>query len=492
MLPPRRVAFAATFRSAFRSRAQLAKSGDLDGAIDSYRQALALRPDDSEALNNLANVYRNTGQVGRALECFQLALNQNAVSPVVESNRLWTLHFDPGCDAQALLREHRLWSQRQARSPKWNHQNDRDPSRRLRIGYVSPDFREHPVAWNFLPLLRCHNRDQIEAICYSSVAAPDGMTARLQGLADPWRDIAAMDDQRCAQAIQADRIDILVDLSLHTADNRLLVFARRPAPVQVTFMGYPGTSGLAEMDWRITDPYLDRIGETDGDYSERSYRLPGSFWCYDPQATELPANEPTMPPRMKNGYVTFGCLNHFSKVNDVVLALWGRVLQAVGGSRLVMLAPKGCARLRVLESLAAWGVDKGRIYFVDRQARPAYFQQYGAIDIGLDTIPYNGHTTSLDALWMGVPVISRVGRTVVGRAGWSQLSNLGLGELAAGSDEEFVRLAIELAADVPRLAELRRTLRQRMLSSPLCDAKFFTQSVEAAYRAMWRDWVKGK
>jgi protein O-GlcNAc transferase len=242
----------------------------------------------------------------------------------------------------------------------------------------------------------------------------------------------------------------------------------------------------------LTDPYLDPEGEGDAFYSERSIRLPHSFWCYDPTSMEVAEGFDVGPlPALANGYVTFGCLNSFVKVNAMALALWAKVLTSVGRSRFLMLAPKGASRQRVLTSLSNLGVDSDRIEFVDRQSRSNYLRTYNRIDVGLDTLPYNGHTTSLDSLWMGVPVVSLVGKTVVGRAGFSQLSNLGLAHLAADTPEEFVRIAGTLAADLAALSDLRNTMRERMRLSPLTHAQEFVRDIEKCYRQFWRKWCEG-
>jgi predicted O-linked N-acetylglucosamine transferase (SPINDLY family) len=261
------------------------------------------------------------------------------------------------------------------------------------------------------------------------------------------------------------------------------VLARKPAPVQITFAGYPSGTGLFAMDWRLTDPYLDPPGQTDADYVERSYRLPDCFWCFEPQ-DDIPV-EPAPADRP----LTFGCLTNYSRCNEPLLQKWARVLCAVPGSRLLLLTPTGQTRRRALETFQQAGVDPDRVEFVDFQPHPRYMECYRNIDIVLDTLPYNGHTVVLEALWMGCPVVTQVGRTAVGRAGWSFLSNLGLTELAARDDDHFVKIASELAADRPRLAELRRTLRERMLASPLTDSRRWTRNIEAAYQDIWRQWA---
>src|SRR5208282_799616 len=242
--------------------------------------------------------------------------------------------------------------------------------------------------------------------------------------------------------------------------------------------------GIAAIEYRLTDPYLDPPGDSDANYSERSIRMENTFWCYDPLTDKPAVND---LPALSRGYVTFGCLNNFAKVNPATLRLWSRVLREIHDSRLIMLCPPGEHRRQVIETL---GVDPARIQFVATQARPDYLKTYLEIDLALDTLPYNGHTTSLDSFWMGVPVVTLVGPTVVGRAGWSQLNNLNLKELAAFEENDFVRLAVELSQDLPRLAELRGRLRGRMQQSPLMDAPRFTHGLETVFRQLWRDFCQ--
>ena len=311
------------------------------------------------------------------------------------------------------------------------------------------------------------------------------MTERIRNSVDHWRDTVGLSDDEVARQVRDDQIDILVDLTMHMSNGRPQLMARKPAPVQVAYLAYPGTTGLSAIDYRLTDPYLDPPGQTDADSVEQSFRLPDTFWCYDP-LTETPV--PNSLPLITADHVTFGCLNNFCKVTDQTLALWSGVLQAVAGSRLLLLAPAGTARQRILDRLHEENIEPARIEFVEHRPRAQYLELYHRIDVCLDTLPYNGHTTSLDSYWMGVPVVTRVGRTVVGRAGYSQLTNLGFSELVAWSDEEFVSLAARLAADRLRLTHLRSTLRERMERSPLMDAARFARNIESAYREMWRRW----
>jgi predicted O-linked N-acetylglucosamine transferase (SPINDLY family) len=337
-------------------------------------------------------------------------------------------------------------------------------------------------------MLSRHDHAEFEIFCYSSVERPDEHTRRIAGYADVWRDVRLLDDVSLASTIRDDRIDILIDLTMHMANGRPLLFARAPAPIQIAWLAYPGTTGMDAMDYRFTDPRLDPCG-FENQYSEHSIRLGDSFWCYDPLADEPHVNP---LPALERGYVTFGCLNNPCKVTEATLALWGGVMRALPGSRLRLLAPRGHYRQRMLQRLAGQGIDPDRVSFANYQVRADYLRSYHEIDIGLDTFPYNGHTTSLDSLWMGVPTITRVGETSVGRGGLSQLFQLELLELAADSDLGFVAAAVALARDFPRLAALRQELRARLEASPLMDAGRFARSIEAAYRAVWSDYCAGE
>jgi protein O-GlcNAc transferase len=464
--------------------------GRVDEAIDSFRRCIAIRPDFHVAHCNLGNALRDSGQVAAAVASYRRAVEICPTDTISHSNLAYAVHFDPDYDGAAILQENLRWNARHA-AKLWDrtrsHLNDRDPERRLRIGYIGADFRDHCQSLFTIPLLSQHDRGQFEITCYANLPRPDSVTRQLMQYADRWRVIAGRSDQAVADEIRVDGIDILVDLTMHMSNGRPLVLARKPAPVQVAYLAYPGTTGLESIDYRLTDPYLDPPGDGDSDYAEKSLRLPETFWCYDP-LTDQPSPGPL--PAIAAGRITFGCLNNFSKVNATTIALWAGVLEAVAGSRLLLLAPPGEHRERVRTEFGPAKVDPGRIEFVEYRPRRQYLNLYRQIDLGLDTIPYNGHTTSLDSLWMGVPVVTRVGRTAVGRAGWSQLSNLGLPALVSWSDEEFISIASRLARDLPRLGELRATLRTRMQQSPLMDAPRFRRHLESAYRQMWRGWCQ--
>jgi protein O-GlcNAc transferase len=469
----------------------LRDKGQLDEAVAECQRAITLRANYAEAYGNLGNALKGMGQLDEAIAAWRQAIALRPGYAEIHSNLVFTLHYHAGYSAQAIAEEHRRWNVQHAepfRTSIQSHPNERQPDRRLRIGYVSPDFRDHCQSLFTIGLLSHHDHERFEVFCYSSVTDPDEMTRRIMGCADTWRAVGEMSDAKVAEMVRADRIDILVDLTMHMSENRLLVFARKPSPVQVAWLAYPGTTGLTAMDYRLSDPYLDPRGTDESVYSERTIRLPDTFWCYDPvDGRDIPVNS---LPALKSGRVTFGCLNNFCKVNNDVLSHWAKVLQQVENSRLLLLAPEGSHRPRTLERFRREGVDPGRVEFVPVQPRKKYLETYDRIDLGLDTFPYNGHTTSLDSFWMGVPVVTLVGTTVVGRAGWCQLSNLGLEELAGHTPEQYVRIAVELVKDLPRLARLRSTLRGRMEQSPLMDAPKFARSIEAAYRQMWHGWCK--
>ena len=302
---------------------------------------MRLKPDYAEAHNNLGNVLKDQGKLEEAIASYQEALRLKPGYVAAHDNLLLTLHYHPDYDSAALYQEARRWNDRHAeplakyRQP---HGNSVDPDRRLRIGYVSPDFRNHAGSFFTIPLLSNHDHRQVEIYCYAEVACPDDVTVRLPACADVWRVTVGLTDEQMADMVRKDRIDILVDLALHTAKNRLLVFARKPAPVQVTWLGYPGTTGLSAMDYRLTDPYLDPPGENDSCYSEQSIRLPDTFWCYDPRTDQPLVND---LPALANGFITFGCLNNFCKVNDGVLMLWAKVLACRAPVAFVVAGTQG-------------------------------------------------------------------------------------------------------------------------------------------------------
>lgn len=466
----------------------LKELGQLGEAIAADREAIRLRPECAQAHYHLGFAQALQGRPDQAVASYRRAVALDPGSATYQSQLLQTLHYHPGYDGAAIQAELARWGRQLVENlgqPTRPHDNDRDPNRRLRIGYVSADFRAHACSFYLEHLLSAHDSSQFEVACYAEVSRPDDVTRRCRSRVRIWRDTVGLSDDTLAALIREDAIDILVDLKVHTAENRLAVFARKPAPIQVTWLGYPGSTGLSAVDYRLSDPYLDPPGLNDAFYTEQTVRLADTFWCYDPPGPRPPV---TPLPALDLGTVTFGSMNSFCKVNDPVLALWARVLRAVPGATLRILADAGSHRQRTLGIFAQNGVDPRRVEFEPRRARPLYLQLYQQIDIALDTFPYSGATTSLDALLMGVPVVSLAGQTAVSRAGLTILSNVGLPELAASSPEAYVAAAARLAGDLDRLATLRATLRHRLESSPMMDTRRFARQIELAYRAMWQRW----
>ena len=354
----------------------------------------------------------------------------------------------------------------------------------------SPDFCTHSVAFFIDPILAHHDRRHIEVTCYADVAVPDTTTTRLRTLADSWRNTCRLTDAQVAEMVRADGIDILVDLAGHTADNRLLVFARKPAPVQVTYLGYPNTTGLQTVDYRLTDAWAD-AEELPNGYTEELVRLPHGFLRYAPPKEAPPVGR--LPAR-ETDYVTFGSFNNLPKVNPGVVARWSEILLAVPNSRLLLKTKSfndEATQERYFGLFAQNGVGREHLDFIGHTpSSREHLALYNQVDIGLDPFPYNGTTTTCEALWMGVPVITLAGEVHAGRVGVSLLSSVGLTELIADTADQYISLAVELAGNVNRLSSLRANLRGRVAASPLCDGQTFTHALEAAYRSMWRRWCK--
>lgn len=457
----------------------LTNLNDFDGAITVFRTALGLAPHGAATHNNLGAALREIGRHEEAIACFRRALELAPHLAKARSSLILALLYTPGTTRAMLAEETQRWW-REHGTPLWRGDrpfpNDRDPDRPLRIGYVSADFRDHPVGRHLLPLLREHDRAQFTITAYSGARGTDRTTARFRELGIVWRDVARLDDAALAAQIEADHIDLLVDLSLHSADDRLLVFARQPAPVQISFAGYPGETGLESIAYHLTDSVLEPHG---------ALRLRNSFWCMDPP-DDAPEVNPL--PALSGSPFVFGCLHKFAKVNPQTIEWWSRILRAVPSARLVMLCPQGETRAPLLAAFHAHGIGEGRVELVSFLPRPDYLAMHHRIDVILDTFPYNGHMTALDALWMGVPFVTLAGDLPASRGGASILTQVGLTELIARTPEDYIRIATELAADLPRLASLRTSLRERMKASPLMDASRFARGVEEAWRAAWWQW----
>jgi predicted O-linked N-acetylglucosamine transferase (SPINDLY family) len=461
--------------------------GNLDDALDCFEQAVTINPDHHGALTNRGNAYRDQGCMAEAITSYRKALAVRPDAAQVHSNLLLAMHYQSGADPGEILAEARHYAQQHAAPLAGTierHAIRPLDGRRLRVGYVSADLREHPVAYFLEPILAAHDHHHWEILCYADVPRPDAVTERLQGYADHWRSLVGLSDAQSAEIIRSDSIDILVDLAGHTAGNRLLAFARKPAPIQASYLGYLGTTGLPAIDYYLTDAQADPPGLTDSDYQERLVRLPACAFCYSPGPAPEVSPE---PPARQSGRITFGCLNHLAKVSGESLALWSKILSAVAGSRLQLRnGASHSAQERIRATLARHGVSPERLLFAGRTARRwDYLELYHAVDIALDPIPYNGVTTTCDTLWMGVPVISLAGQMSVSRQGVRFLRSVGLDALIAETPHDYVRIAAALASDPPRLAALRSSLRERVSRSPLVDAHRLARDLEAAYRGMW-------
>ena len=465
-----------------------AEMGDTDAAIEAYERSIQIQPT-ADACNNCAGLLLNQGRLDEALELFRRGSELNPDDIDQQSNFLYTLSYKPHPNVREIFNWHKQFGQRHERAiapmPPRTRIDGARANQRLRIGYVSADFRQHAVAHFIEPVLAAHDSKRFEIFCYYNYPAADAVTGRFEKLTHHWRVIANRSDEDVANMIRADGIDIMVDLAGHTPLNRLRVFARKPAPVQASWIGYSSTTGLTRMDYRITDTISDPIGVTDDLYTEKLVRLPDTFSCFQPLA-----NSPDVGvlPSTQSGHVTFGSFNNFIKMTQEVLQTWARILQRVPTSMLLLKYRSFEAqkiRALVLAAFAKHGVQPARIHFLGSDDYHTHLRAYHQVDIALDTFPHNGDTTTCDALWMGVPVVVNTGVNHVGLMGASRLRSVGLEDLVARDNDHYVDIACALANDVPRLEKLRATLRETMKASPLTDAPRFTRNLEAAYENMW-------
>jgi predicted O-linked N-acetylglucosamine transferase (SPINDLY family) len=471
--------------------AALLTKGQLEEALMYCQEAIHHKPDLATAHVNLGLVFLSKGKCDEAEKYFRHAMNVQPDNFIAFQNLLFTMIYNSGYDAQAIFSEHANFA-RQFAEPLSSifspHTNERTLNRRLRIGYVSPNFRKHSVAYFIEPVISRHNRKDFEVFCYSTVPMYDVVTARLQGYADHWRSLVGKTDEEASELIRTDGIDILVDLAGHTSD-RILLFARKPAPVQVNWIGYPATTGLSTIDYKLVDDYTDPPGMTDQFYTEKLMWLPESFLCYlperdSPQVGSLPA--------LTAGHITFASFNNFAKVSPEVIEVWTKILKIVPSCRLIMKAISLTDRStcnHLLDLFAEQGIAPEKIELLSFEASTKeHLGLYNRVDIALDTFPYTGTTTTCEALWMGVPVVTLAGNTHVSRVGTSLLSNIGLPELIATTPDEYVAIAVNLADDLKKLRSLRENLRDTMSHSPLTDAKKFIISLEKCYRSIWEQW----
>ncbi len=466
--------------------------GHFSEALPYRKKAIELSPDVG-IRSNYATDLIFTGEVKKGVELFRELLEEAPSNPIIHSNVLWYTHYLPDLDRRSLFDEHKRWGQ--IHTPismaKVCHDNAPDPDRRLRVGYISPDFRKHSVAYNFEAFLAGRDRQAIEVYGYGNVAHPDEMTERLKKQFDHYRNVRGVDDKSTAGVIEEDKIDILVEIGGHTGDNRLGVLAYKPAPVQVDYGGVD-TSGMLQIDYRFTDSLLDP-GELQKYYVEESVYLPGGLFCYTPH-NSAPAVGPL--PAHGKGYITFGSFNNNPKINRHIMLLWAEILKEIDNSRFLMKFGGGNDPLvqeHFFSRFEQLGISRDRVEIHGWKLCRDHLNLYNQVDIGLDTYPYNGCVTTLEGFWMGVPTISLVGKNnLLSRAGLSMLSRVGLEFFAASTPDEYVAKACVFAQKLDALAKIRSSLRQRMAVSTLCDAKGYAKSVEAAYREMWHRWCRSK
>lgn len=460
-------------------------------SVDITRRGLDRFPEDAGLHVNHGLALVAMGRVREGVDAYLRCVELTPENSAAHSNALFSAQYLDTLSSGQVYEMHREWVRRHAAriTPATRWPNAPEPGRRLRIGYVSPDFRAHAVSFFLIGLYGAHDRAAVEIFSYSTHATQDPMTRRFQEMSDHWREVADSSDQALIEQVRADGIDILVDLAGHTGHNRLLVFAAKPAPVQATWLGYPTTTGLDTVDWRISDPWLTPPDAVE-QFSERLYRLPRVSHCYTPNDSIVSPVAP--PPFERNGHITFGSFNNFAKISDTCLANWAKVLAAVPEARLRVKSrhienPQTHALLR--SRFAAVGGDVARLDMVGGTERSDdHLKQYGEVDIALDTFPYGGMTTTCEALLMGVPVLTVSGERTASRYATAVLSCMGLEDLVAGDADQMAAIAARLAGDREGLRTLRASLRERMLASPLGDATDFTRAMEDAYRDMWAQW----
>ena len=468
----------------------LRERGDIEEAVNACRQAITRAPGFAEAYNNLGNALKDQGRVEEAIEAYGHAVRLNPQLPEAHSNLIYSHQFLPEITLEAILRDHRRWNAVHCAAFENKHpsfQNTPDPHRKLVLGFVSGDFRTHPVGYFLITIFEALAREDVEVVCYANQKAYDGLTARFRAASSSWRDIGGLTDDEVCKMVIRDRIDILFDLTGHIENNRLGLFARKPAPLQITWAGYMATTGMDAIDYIIADPHEIPDG-AERYYTEKVIRMDGSFVCY-----EAPNYAPPVGPlpALSKDYVTFGCFNILCKISPKVIETWRDIFFRLPRARLVLKTRElSCKRTRerYLGLLNHYGIDSSRIDLIGRTDHAQHLEYYNSIDIALDTFPFSGSTTTLESLWMGVPVVTLPGEAFAGRHSLSFLSSLGLKETIACDGSDFARIAVELAGDVPRLAHLRASLRGRFISSPLCDGQGYARRLIGELRIAWSRW----
>lgn len=466
----------------------LKSAGGIEAAIQAYRKAITLDPKAAEAHYNLANALGDMGRISDAVAAYRQAVDLKPESDLYWSNLLLALNYLDPADPEEVFKLHRQWGTMRESGRKDGgtkpSANDADSERKLVVGYLSPDFHAHSVSYFFEEICANHDRRGFKIIAYDNQIGGDEVTKRLKPRFDVWRPIRELSDERAFKLIRSDKVDILVDLAGHSQNNRLALFARKPAPVQVSWIGYPNTTGLAAVDWRLTDSFADPEGLTDRFFTERLYRLPHGFLCYRP-----PANAPNVAPRRADGIV-FGCFNNLSKIGNDVLDVWASILARLPDAKLIVKngvfkSPDAVADMA--RRLTARRIEAERFALLPPAKETSdHLATYNQIDVALDSYPYSGTTTTCEALWMGVPVVTLAGDQHLSRVSAAILRRLGLQELIGATPSEYADIAVLLAQDPERLKALKAGLRDRMKDAPLLNGALIARSVEDAYRFFWK------
>ena len=470
----------------------LDEQGKFIEAEASFRKAISLKHDYTEAYSNLGNTLNEQGKLEEAIENYDKAIILKVDYFKAYSNKNFCLNYSSSYSPLYIYKQHLKFEKQfggfKAKSPL-SVKIKKKSNERLRIGYVSGDFRAHSVAYFFKPLLQNHNSHVVETFCYYNNNFIDKITNNIMTTCDHWRSIFGITDSEIFKIIRKDKIDILVDLSGHTGKNNLLVFAQKPAPIQVTWLGYPNTTGLSSIDYRFTDIIADPVGEADDLHSEKLLRLPNGFLCFQGNEKVLSKSN---PPQTHYDYITFGSFNNLSKITSEVIDVWSKILNLIPKSHLILK----CRKLKhnkdyYYELFKNKGIDKDRIQLYEHLPSTSdHLELYNSVDIGLDPFPYNGATTTCEALWMGVPVITLLGDRHAGRVGASILTNVGLKDFIARDIDSYINLAVKMSANTKKLKEIRMTLRRQMQESLLCDARSFAGNVETSYKDMWHNYQK--
>ena len=474
----------------------LKEANEFEEAEKVLADAEKLTPDESALRQARASLLLRRGDIREANALYREILQQEPQSADAMSGLLFCSNYDPELTPAQIAEAYKSWDRRFTRHlappADFAFSNPPQPKRRIRLGYVSGDMRVHSVAFFFEPLLAHHDHQRFEVFCYANQKGGDATTERMMKMADHWRWILDLSDEAVVEMIRMDGVDILIDLSNHTAYHRLSVFARKPAPIQMTTIGMPTTTGVAAIDWRITDEFMDPPGLTEELHAEKLLRIL-SAWCYRPPEDgraiavgELPA--------LKKGHLTFASFNAFGKINPRVFRLWGRLLQAIPDAELVVATggKEGdeAIEAQVRQTCEECGVPLARLKPIGRKPFKEYFEYHNEVDIVLDAFPYTGATVTAHALWMGVPVITLAGPSPIHRSATSMMNSVGLPEFVAESEDDYIAIARRFADDVEALAAIRQGLRARMQASPLMDGERVTRSLEEAYRRVWRQWCE--